>query len=70
MLVKVELNLLLIDFLEGIRISPKVPNGITAASFKSSRQTKFYIHGFLANGYEKNVNVSSDIHLINYVLLK
>ncbi|XP_046636690.1 pancreatic lipase-related protein 2-like isoform X2 [Daphnia pulicaria] len=36
----------------GVLISGKDPNGITSASFKATRPTKFYVHGWLSTGYE------------------
>ncbi len=44
----------------GIPITAEDTNGIVAASFKPSRKTKFYIHGFLSDGYEPYVSVSLD----------
>jgi hypothetical protein len=42
---------------QGLKISAKNTTEITAASFKASRPTKFYIHGYLADAYEARITV-------------
>ncbi|XP_046649317.1 pancreatic triacylglycerol lipase-like isoform X1 [Daphnia pulicaria] len=41
--------------MQGLKISAKNTTEITAASFKASRPTKFYIHGYLADAYEDRI---------------
>lgn len=45
---------------QGLLISAKNTTEITAATFKTSRPTKFYSHGYLATAYEDRIKVRID----------
>ena len=56
--VEQEITLIILCMQNFIQISAKDPNGIMATSFKATRRTKFYIHGWHATGYEDRYQVS------------
>lgn len=46
------------------RISGQDPDGIKRTLFRATRQTKFYIHGWLATGNEDRIRVSLELHFV------
>jgi hypothetical protein len=44
-----------------VRISARDPNGISKASFRASRPTKLFIHGWRATGFEGRILVNQFI---------